>query len=156
MDVFSTTVRSRVMAAIRGTNTRPELLVRSLLHGMGLRFRLHVNSLPGRPDIVLRRHNTVVLVHGCFWHRHGCTRSSTPQQNGSYWAAKFDANKRRDRRNKNALVRLGWRVVVIWECELKEPQRLEKRLARLFPADTAQSSATKRIANNTGRSRATR
>jgi DNA mismatch endonuclease (patch repair protein) len=111
--------RSRIMAAIRGTDTAPELLVRSLLHRQGLRFRLHVRGLPGRPDIVLPRHRTVVLVHGCFWHRHlGCPRSSLPATNRAWWVAKLRRNRARDRRTLAALRAHGWRVIVVWECQL--------------------------------------
>ena len=103
--------RSWNMSHIRGKNTKPELVVRSLLHRMGYRFRLHGKKLPGRPDIVLPKYRTVVFVHGCFWHRHrGCKNCTTPTNNRSFWVAKLEGNAARDRLNRRALVRLGWRV----------------------------------------------
>ena len=108
------------MSRIRSRDTAPELRLRSLLHRVGLRFRLHHPGLPGRPDIVLPRYRTVVFVHGCFWHRHlGCSGATTPSSNAEFWQSKFEANVRRDRATRNALERLGWRVIVVWECSLK-------------------------------------
>src|SRR5450631_68630 len=107
------------MGRIRGRNTNPELIVRSLLHSLGFRFRLHSRTLPGRPDIVLARHQTVVLVHGCFWHRHpGCRYCYVPKTRKAFWQTKFDSNIDRDKRTKRELVRLGWTVVTVWECQL--------------------------------------
>jgi DNA mismatch endonuclease (patch repair protein) len=125
--------RSRIMSAIRGHDTTPERLVRSALHRHGLRFRLHVRGLPGRPDIVLPRHRTVILVHGCFWHRHiGCPRSSLPTHNRAWWVAKLRRNRARDRRNIRDLRAAGWRVIVVWECELGAGRgTAEQRLAKL-------------------------
>lgn len=129
---FSRT-RSRNMAAIRGKNTAPELAVRGILHAMGLRFRLHRKDLPGRPDIVLQRHRTVVFVHGCFWHRHeGCRYTTTPKTRLAFWQAKFDANVARDHRNRIALEEMGWRVLVVWECELRDAEALRDRLKAAF------------------------
>ena len=111
--------RSRIMSAIRGHDTTPERLVRSALHRHGLRFRLHARDLPGRPDIVLPRHRTVILVHGCFWHRHiGCARSTLPETNRAWWVAKLRRIRARDRRALRDLRAAGWRVIVVWECEL--------------------------------------
>lgn len=108
------------MAGIKGKNTRPEVMVRRFLHAEGFRFRLHDNGLPGRPDIVLPKYKLVIFVHGCFWHRHqGCRYATTPEQNRERWQEKFKQNVERDRRQINELVRLGWRVVVIWECSLR-------------------------------------
>ena len=127
-------VRSRNMAAIRGKDTAPELAVRRILHAMGLRFRLHRKDLPGRPDIVLPKHRTVVFVHGCFWHRHeDCRYTTTPKTRQEFWQTKFAANVERDRRNRTDLQRLGWRVIVVWECELRQPSDLKERLSGLFP-----------------------
>ena len=121
------------MAKIRGAHTQPERRVRSLLHSLGLRFRLHQAALPGRPDIVLRRHGTVVFVHGCFWHRHAaCNGATTPKTNRGFWQRKFRADVRRDAGNQRDLRAAGWRVVVVWECELARPKRLAARLRRLF------------------------
>ena len=119
------------MSRIRGRDTKPELVVRSLLHRMGYRFRLCRRDLPGSPDIVLTRHSTVVFVHGCFWHRHkGCKGATTPKSNVDFWQDKFAANVERDKRNRRDLRRLGWKVVVVWECELKKLAKLETKLRR--------------------------
>lgn len=106
------------MSGIRGKDTKPELVVRSHLHRAGLRFRLHA-KLPGRPDLVLPKYRTVLFVHGCFWHRHkGCRYSTTPTSNAAFWQGKFQANVERDKVAKKALEELGWRVRVIWSCQL--------------------------------------
>src|SRR3569832_2346428 len=120
MDVVSPKTRSRMMSGIRGKDTKPERFVRSALHRKGLRFRLH-GKLPGRPDVVFPKHRTVIFVHGCFWHRHhGCRYATTPSSNAAFWSEKFSANKRRDTRVSRQLRRLGWRVYVVWSCELTE------------------------------------
>jgi DNA mismatch endonuclease, patch repair protein len=129
-DIVDRRTRSRMMAGIRGAHTKPERVVRSFLHRAGLRFRLHVRQLPGRPDIVLSRHRAVVEVRGCFWHRHAqCRYATTPASNVTFWRKKFDENVARDRRNIRALRRAGWRVFVVWECQVTSDVRLE-RLAR--------------------------
>ncbi|MGB3461849.1 MAG: very short patch repair endonuclease [Rhodanobacter lindaniclasticus] len=128
MDVVDRATRSRMMSGIRGKNTKPELAVRSFLHRAGLRFRLHA-KLPGKPDLVLPKYRTVVFVHGCFWHRHeDCRYATTPTSNPEFWREKFAANVRRDARVRQQLEELGWRVLVIWSCQLDEPSL--KRLAR--------------------------
>ena len=120
-DVVDRRTRSRMMAGIRGKNTKPELIVRSYLHRRGLRFRLHRKGLPGHPDIVLPKYCSVVFVHGCFWHRHPrCRFSYMPRTNQEFWSTKFSDNKKRDRRNRQALEALGWRVYVIWSCSTDE------------------------------------
>ena len=135
-DVFSKAKRSEVMSRIRGRDTKPEQRLRSLLHRAGLRFRLHVASLPGKPDIVLPKHHTVVEVRGCFWHRHErCRFAYVPKSRTEFWAAKFANNVARDRRTEAALKQLGWKVIVVWECELAESEhkvmaKLLKRLGR--------------------------
>lgn len=126
-------VRSRTMAAIPGKNTSPELAVRRMLHSMGLRFRLHRKDLPGSPDIVLSKHRTVVFVHGCFWHRHeGCRYTTNPKTRQPFWFNKFNANVERDRRSTADLERLGWRVLVVWQCELLKSNDLRFRLTSAF------------------------
>lgn len=116
-DIVDAPTRSRMMAGIRGRNTRPELLLRRALHAAGFRYRLNVASLPGRPDIVLSRYRAAVFVHGCFWHRHtDCRYTTTPGTRPDFWAAKFDANVRRDRAAQAELLEKGWRVGVVWEC----------------------------------------
>jgi DNA mismatch endonuclease (patch repair protein) len=121
VDVFDRYTRSRNMAAIRGRDTKPELIVRRYVHGRGLRFRLHAGGLPGKPDLVFTRLKAVVFVHGCFWHQHaGCKYATSPKTNTNFWKAKFDANRRRDRRSTTRLRKAGWRVFVAWECSLDE------------------------------------
>ena len=136
MDVHSPATRSRNMAAIRSANTKPELRVRSALHALGFRFRLHRKDLPGRPDIVLPKYRTVIFVHGCFWHCHRCKYGSVvPATRAEFWAAKRAGNVARDRRNAAALRRLGWRVIVLWECKLRTDADARSRLASLRIAD---------------------
>ena len=128
--------RRRNMAAIRHKNTTPEISVRRGLHALGLRFRVHDKSLPGRPDIVLKRHKTVVLVHGCFWHHHGCRNSVWPKTRSEFWRAKINDNRRRDRKNERALNKLGWRVITIWECDVRSGKvfpKLAKRFVKPTP-----------------------
>jgi DNA mismatch endonuclease, patch repair protein len=132
MDSLTPEARSALMARIHGKETKPELAVRSLMHRMGLRFRLHDRGLPGTPDIVLRRYRAVVLVHGCFWHRHGCSMTTTPKTRTEFWQQKFDANKARDALSESKLSALGWRVLVVWECETRDLAKLERRLRRFF------------------------
>ena len=129
MDVVDKATRSRMMSGIRGKDTKPELIVRRFLHRAGLRFRLHA-KLPGKPDLVLPKHRAAVFVHGCFWHRHeGCRYATTPANNAAAWQEKFAANVRRDAKVRQQLEELGWRVLVIWSCELDE-----RRLAKLAAA----------------------
>jgi DNA mismatch endonuclease (patch repair protein) len=129
MDTASPEKRSWIMRQVKGRDTSPEKIVRSLLHRRGYRFRLQRDDLPGKPDIVLPRFKTVVFVNGCFWHRHsGCKRATTPATNVDYWQTKFARNVARDARNQAELEKMGWRVVIVWECELKDKTTLEKRL----------------------------
>ena len=121
------------MRQVRGRDTKPELFVRRWLHREGFRFRLHRADLPGKPDIVLPRYRAVVFVHGCFWHGHkGCPRSALPTSNRTYWETKIGGNIERDQRNLRQLRRLGWRVITLWECRLKDKQILEKRLRKFL------------------------
>nr|DAV96949.1 MAG TPA: DNA G:T-mismatch repair endonuclease [Caudoviricetes sp.] len=134
MDVFTPEKRSLIMARIKGKNTRPEKRVRSLLHAMGYRFRLHRKDLPGTPDIVLPKYGAVVFVHGCFWHQHpGCKRASIPTSNEEFWQKKLAANKRRDALVEKELNDRGWKVIIIWECELKNLDSLCERIGRCLP-----------------------
>lgn len=112
------------MSRIRSTDTKPELAVRSLLHSLGYRFRLHRADLPGRPDIVLPRHRKIILVQGCFWHGHSCRRASKPKSNEVYWNAKIGGNVARDSRNRAALECQGWTVLELWECEIRRTELL--------------------------------
>lgn len=132
MDIVSPTVRSRMMGGIRGKNTGPELIVRSVAHRLGLRFRLHRADLPGRPDVVFPRHRAVVLVHGCFWHRHDCGLAANPKTRPEFWKAKFDGNVRRDAVTRQRLEEAGWRVIVVWECETANEAALAAQLRHEF------------------------
>lgn len=131
-DVFSVVERSRIMAAVRSKHTTPERLVRSLLHRAGFRFRLHDRRLPGTPDIVFRKYKTVVEVRGCFWHQHGCRRGVIPATRRAWWTAKLRRNVERDARNVRALRRNGWRVIVVWECQTRDPEKIAARVTRLL------------------------
>lgn len=129
MDVFSKRTRSRIMSHISGKNTKPEILVRSLLHRMGYRFRIHKKDLPGRPDICLPKHKKVIFVHGCFWHGHeNCPRSKRPTTNVEFWNKKIDGNIERDKENIKKLRRLGWQTLTIWTCEIKNQEELKTKL----------------------------
>lgn len=131
MDTLTTKRRSWNMSRIHSRDTTPECVVRSLLHKAGFRFRLHVKALPGSPDLVLPRYGCAILVHGCFWHRHpGCRYSSNPKSKVAFWRNKFAANVARDRLVRLQLRRLGWRVLVVWECETRHPETLTLRLSR--------------------------
>ena len=132
-DVFSRKKRSWIMARISGSNTKPEIVVRKILYGLGFRYRLNVRKLPGTPDIVLSKHYKVIFVHGCFWHGHkGCKRSKRPTTNVPFWNRKIDQNIKRDKDSLKELRRLGWKPLVIWECRTKKPESLGKRLIRFF------------------------
>lgn len=120
MDVVSKEIRSRMMAGIRGKDTMPEICVRKMLHNHGFRFRLHYKSLPGKPDIVLPRYHVCIFVHGCFWHRHhDCRYATSPKTRPEFWAEKFRQNITRDVKNRDVLLRAGWRVIEIWECGIR-------------------------------------
>lgn len=124
------------MARVRSKDTGPERAVRSLLHRLGYRFRLHRRELPGVPDLTLPKYRTVVFVHGCFWHQHkGCKAAERPASNCEYWDAKLDRNLSRDAENKKRLKALGWKVVVVWECQLRNPERLSERLHQLLRSE---------------------
>lgn len=123
-DVVSAAVRSRMMAGIRGTNTRPELILRKGLHRMGFRFRLHDPKLPGKPDIVFPRYKAALFAHGCFWHGHDCHLFKMPSSRTDFWRAKIERNRLVDARNNGSLAAAGWRVGIVWECALKGRTRL--------------------------------
>jgi len=118
-DIVDSKTRSRMMSAIRGKNTQPELTVRKGLHARGFRFRLHDPRLPGRPDIVLPKHKVIVLVHGCFWHGHSCRFFKKPASNRKFWLDKIEGNRRRDARNSRRLKSAGWKVITVWECTFR-------------------------------------
>ena len=118
-DIVSKEVRSRNMAAIRGKDTKPELLIRKGLHRLGLRYQLHDDKLPGKPDLVFPKYNAVIFVNGCFWHGHDCHLFKQPETREEFWQIKIDRNRERDAENKDALSKMGWRILTVWECALK-------------------------------------
>ena len=129
MDVFSREKRSQIMSRVSGKNTKPEIAVRSLLHNLGYRFRLHRKDLPGKPDITLPKHKKVIFVHGCFWHGHAdCSRSKRPATNEEFWHEKLDKNIERDKATVNSLKELGWDVLTVWTCEVKDTNKLKNKL----------------------------
>lgn len=131
-DIVDPATRSRMMAGIRNRDTAPEMAVRRELYRLGIRYRLHNGKLPGRPDIVIGRLRTVIFVHGCYWHRHpGCRLAYTPKSNVEFWLNKLEGNVARDARNQALLMEQGWRVIVIWECEIGSRTALRERLAKL-------------------------
>ena len=133
-DVVDKETRSRMMSGIRGKDTKPEIIIRSQLHRLGFRFRIHMASLPGKPDLVFRKHHAVVFVHGCFWHRHNCHLFKWPKTRPDFWKKKIEGNYQKDILVKQKLISDGWRVCIVWECSLKGRKK-----------DTA--SAIRRIAN---------
>lgn len=125
--------RSRRMALVRSVDTKPEMLVRRLLHRMGYRYRLHRRDLPGSPDLAFMSRRAVVFVHGCFWHRHaGCPLARMPKSRTEFWSSKLEGNRERDARKVAALESVGWRVLTVWECELKDTEALANRLRRFL------------------------
>ena len=140
VDVVDSATPSRMMSGIRGRNTKPEILIRSLLHRQGFRFRLHVRDMPGKPDIVLPRYRAVVFVHGCFWHGHNCPLFKLPGTRPDFWSEKIERNQNNDNRAKAALLADGWRVGVIWECALrgagKNIEGVAQSLAEWLRSDT--------------------
>ena len=121
--------RSRNMSAIKSKNTKPEIIVRKLLHSKGYRFRLHKKDLPGSPDIVLPKYKTVIFVHGCFWHRHqNCKYASNPKTRREFWEKKFKENIERDKKTQEKLQNLGWKTKIVWECEIKKQDKLIKKI----------------------------
>ena len=128
MDTRTSEKRSEIMSVVRTKNTGPELLVRKLLSAQGYRYRLHRNDMPGRPDIVFPGRCKIVLVHGCFWHGHRCTKGQLPKSRLNYWKPKIAANKKRDARNLVELRRSGWTTLVVWQCELKNGKTLMRKL----------------------------
>lgn len=142
-DTFTKEQRSKIMSRVKSTNTKPEILVRQLLHRMGYRFRLHRKDLPGKPDIVLPRHHKVIFVHGCFWHGHeGCPRAARPTTNVDFWNTKIDRNVERDVRNRQELEVLGWEPLVIWQCQTRDIKALQIRLRRFLVGEDNEDGIT--------------
>ncbi len=141
MERISPETRSKLMARVRRKDTMPELIVRRLLHSMGYRFRLHRKDLPGKPDIVLPRHRAVVFCHGCFWHAHtACARGTPPATNTDWWVKKLERNVSRDRRNRNDLETSGWKVLVVWQCQLQDEAALRSILERFLSGDKTKAT----------------
>ena len=138
MDNLSVADRSRCMARIRSRGMKPERFIRSLVHRLGYRFRLHRSDLPGRPDLVLPSRRAVIFVNGCFWHWHDdpeCRVSGLPKSNLAYWGPKLTRTRERDRKNSATLAKQGWRVLTVWECELRDQKRIEERIQRFLAPD---------------------
>jgi DNA mismatch endonuclease, patch repair protein len=138
VDVVDKATRSRMMGGIRAKNTRPEVDLRSALHRLGLRFRIHDRHLPGCPDIVFPKYRAAVQVHGCFWHRHeGCRFTTIPSSNFDFWQAKFEANVGRDRESQRNLEKQGWRIAIVWECAVRQrtPDKIATELANWVRSD---------------------
>lgn len=132
-DTMTPEQRSRCMSAIKSNDTKPEMLVRKYLHGMGLRYGVHNKKLPGSPDIVLRKYKTVIFINGCFWHGHdNCRYYRLPKSNIEFWQTKINRNRERDKRDIEALRKRGWRVIVVWECELRTKELRQQTLQKLF------------------------
>lgn len=125
MDTVDKKTRSYIMSRVKGKNTTPEKLVRSFLHRLGYRFRIHFKKLPGHPDIVLPKYNAIILINGCFWHGHNCHLGTIPSTRKQFWKQKFKENRRRDKNNIKIYHNLGWRVLIIWECSLKGKNRID-------------------------------
>jgi len=137
VDTLTTAERSRVMGRVRSKDTKPEMVVRRLTHGMGYRYRLHDKKLPGCPDLVFRSRRKVVFVHGCFWHRHrNCALARLPKSRRDFWTPKLNANRKRDERNLRELTKTGWSVLVIWECEIGDVNTLARRIRNFIEDET--------------------
>jgi DNA mismatch endonuclease (patch repair protein) len=142
-DVFTPEQRSAVMRRVKGRDTTPELKVRDALRRAGIGYRLGGGGLPGRPDVVMKGRRVALLVHGCFWHGHACARGARqPKANAAYWAAKIDRNRARDALNEAALVAAGWRVITVWECDLKTPDWARRLVAEVRGQATATDFAS--------------
>jgi DNA mismatch endonuclease, patch repair protein len=131
-DIFTKKKRSQIMASISNKETKPEISVRRFLFSQGFRFRKNLKTLSGKPDIVLPKYETVIFVHGCFWHGHTCKRGTKPTSNIEFWQAKIQSNIDRDKRVKNELRKAGWRILTIWDCELKNKKVFEKAMKKLI------------------------
>ncbi len=134
-DPLTKSERSERMSRVRGIDTKPEMLVRRLVHRLGYRYRLHVQGLPGRPDMVFRPRRKVIFVHGCFWHQHGCRQYRMPKSRKSFWVPKLRTNVERDLAVQTDLRNSGWDVLVIWECELREKNALEERVVQFLDGE---------------------
>lgn len=152
VDIMTSEQRSALMSRIRSVDTKPELLVRRALHAIGYRFRTHVRGLPGRPDLVFTKRRAVIFVHGCFWHRHGCKKTYVPKVREEFWGGKFEANTSRDERNQSQLLQSGWRVLIVWECEVESDNTLIDRIIA-FLAAAHHLTTRRRLPGRRGNSR---
>lgn len=135
-DVFSREKRSWLMGRVKGRDTKPEMLVRSIIHRMGFRFRLHRKDLPGKPDIVLPKYKKAVFIHGCFWHGHkNCPRAARPTSNIDFWNRKIDGNIKRDANAQKELKAMSWKILVVWQCQIRDIEALQKRLEGFLLAE---------------------
>lgn len=131
-DTVTKKVRSHIMSSVKQKHTKPEVAVRSLLHRLGYRFRLHRKDLPGSPDIVLPKYRTAIFVHGCFWHQHEkCSKARRPSSNLEYWNTKLDENISRDKKKEKELSELGWQIVTVWQCETRDLESLSTKLQKI-------------------------
>jgi len=136
MDTLSPKERSERMGRVKGKDTKPELVVRRLVHRLGFRYRLHAENLPGKPDLVVVGKKKLIFVHGCFWHRHrGCARCRMPKSRLEFWKPKLEENRKRDLRNQRSLRKAGWRIHLIWECQLADREKLENRILEFLNAE---------------------
>jgi DNA mismatch endonuclease (patch repair protein) len=140
MDTRSPAKRSEIMSLVKSQNTSPELAVRRMLSARGYRYRLHPANLPGRPDIVFPNRRRALFIHGCFWHGHDCPKGHPPKSRRDYWVPKIAANKLRDARQLGRLRRAGWKAMVIWQCQLKAREKLERRIERFLEASPRASA----------------
>lgn len=131
-DIFSQTKRSDIMSKISSKDTKPEILVRKFLFSKGFRYHINVKTLPGKPDIVLPKYKTIIFVNGCFWHGHNCKKGKLPSSNTDFWKEKISNNKSRDAKNSDLLVKLGWKVIIIWQCEISKIDNRTKILNKLL------------------------
>ena len=133
IDIVSPEQRSWMMSNIRAKDTKPEMTVRKLVYGLGYRYRLHDKALPGKPDLVFKSRRKVIFVHGCFWHHHqGCARGTVPKSKTDFWSSKLKANEERDKQNSQSLISLGWNVLTVWECELKDIAELRAKIIQFL------------------------
>ncbi|ENX45945.1 hypothetical protein F886_01383 [Acinetobacter sp. NIPH 542] len=129
-DIVNSKIRSQMMASVKSRDTKPEIQIRHMLHRMGFRYRLHVNHLPGKPDMVFPKYRAVIQVNGCFWHAHGCAKSKLPKTRVEFWREKIGKNKERDKMNIEKLIIQGWRVLVWWECNTKNSEKFKISLEK--------------------------
>lgn len=152
VDTFSQAERSAIMRRVHGKDTGPEMAVRRMVHRMGFRYCLHRGDLPGKPDLAFPARRKVIFVHGCYWHGHSCRAGrNRPSSNTGYWIAKLDRNKARDAANQRRLRRMGWGVLAVWECELKNAERLQARLARFLSGGGHSKNGREGPASNSGK-----